>query len=306
MKWLEVAVHTSAEGVEAVALIFEELGTGGVVIEDPALIDQYIKAGAWDYWEIPDAVLNQPQPIVKAYFPVNEHTPQKLKSLEQRLAALDLPNVPQIFHRQVDEQDWATAWQAYYKPLRVGRRWLIKPTWEDIAAGPEDIVIEMDPGMAFGSGTHATTAMCLEFLEDCIQGGETVWDVGTGTGILAIGAAKLGARQVLAVDLDEVAVKVARENVAGNGVAARVQVQQGDLLTNLNGAADIIIANIVADVIIKLAPAAYRRLNTGGYFISSGIINDRAEEVQESLKQQGFNIVSTRRQGEWVAYLWQK
>lgn len=306
MKWLEVAVHTPAEGVEVVALIFEEMGTGGVAIEDPALIDQYIEAGVWDYCEFPDCVVNQAQPIVKAYFPVNEHTQQKLQVLQQKLADLNLTMPPQIFHRPVDEQDWATAWQAYYKPLRVGHRWLIKPSWEEITPQEDDIVLELDPGMAFGSGTHPTTTMCLEFIEDCLKGGEMVCDVGTGTGILAIGAAKMGAGQVLAVDLDAVAVKVAKENVANNGVVDQVQVMQGDLLSHFTGAADVIIANIVADVIIKLAPDAYQGLKTGGYLITSGIIRDRAKEVRQALEQHGFNTIGVRQQGEWVAYLLKK
>lgn len=306
MEWLEVAVHIPSEGIEIVSQILIDMGTGGVSIEDPALIDQYINAGVWDYWEFPDQVLNQTQPIVKAYFPLNEHTQQKLQILQEKLDHLDLNTPPQTFYRSVQEEDWATAWRVHYKPLRVGRHWLIKPTWEDVTPGENEIVLELDPGMAFGSGTHPTTTMCLELMEDCIQPQQIVYDIGTGTGILAIGAAKLGAKEVLAVDLDEVAVKVAKENVAHNNVTPRVQVMQGDLLSSVTEGADLIIANIIADVIINLAAHAYGKLNTGGYLITSGIISQRADEVKQVLEKQGFITIDVRRQGEWVAYRLQK
>ncbi|MEG6614840.1 50S ribosomal protein L11 methyltransferase [Peptococcaceae bacterium 1198_IL3148] len=303
MNWLEVAVHTPTEGIEIISFIFEDLGTGGVAIDDPALIYKYIESGVWDYWEFPDEVLNREMPIVKGYFPATEAAEQKVTQLKERLSKLDLKTKPKIYVREIKEEDWATAWQAYYKPVKVGQRFIVKPTWEEIKVEPNQVVLEMDPGMAFGSGTHATTTMCLEFIEDCIIGGEMVCDVGTGTGILAIAAAKVGAKKVLAVDVDEVAVKVAKENIAGNMVADKVQVVQGNLLDHFAGEADVIIANIVADVIIKLAPDALEALRPGGYLITSGIIRDRAEEVLSALQQTGFKLQGQRHQGEWVALL---
>lgn len=303
MNWLEVAVHTPNEGVEAISFIFEDLGTGGVAIDDPALIYKYIESGVWDYWEFPDEVLNREMPIVKGYFPATDTAEAKLAQLKERLAKLGLNPEPKVYIRELKEEDWATAWQAYYKPVKVGQRFIVKPTWEDIVVEPDQVVLEMDPGMAFGSGTHATTTMCLEFIEDCVVGGEMVCDVGTGTGILAIAAAKIGAGNVLAVDVDEVAVKVAKENAVGNGVADKIQVVQGYLLDHFSGEADVVIANIVADVIIKLAPDAHKALRLGGYLITSGIIRDRAEEVLSVLQQTGFELQGQRHQGEWVAYM---
>ncbi|WP_031513247.1 50S ribosomal protein L11 methyltransferase [Desulfofalx alkaliphila] len=303
MKWLEVSVHTPSDAVELVSLIFEELGVGGVAIEDPAIIYRYIESGVWDHWDFSEDELKNAKAVVKAYLPPQKDTKMMLEQLQQRLKNLDIVPFPKIYTREIDEEDWANAWKAFYKPLYIGRRFLVKPSWEEVEDGHKRIVLDLDPGMAFGCGSHATTAMCLEYLEDLIVGGEEVCDVGTGSGILAIAAAKAGASSVLAVDLDEVAVEVAKKNVQLNGVAAQVQVKRGNLLEVYRQRADLIIANIVADVIIQLAPDAYQALKGGGHFIASGIIKDRAGEVQSVLQQTGFKVQAISNKGEWVAYL---
>ncbi|ABO51004.1 [LSU ribosomal protein L11P]-lysine N-methyltransferase [Desulforamulus reducens MI-1] len=303
MNWLEIAVHVCPEGIDMVSNIFDELGAGGVVIEDPALINRYIEANIWDHYEFPPEVLNRPQPIVKAYLPEGPNLENKLVLLQERLTGLPLDAVPTFERRQVAEEDWATAWMKYYKPVEIGQKLAVKPSWEDYV--PEDgrIVLEMDPGMAFGCGNHPTTTMCMEYLEGIIQGGESVADVGTGTGILAITSAKLGAARVLAVDLDEVAVKVSQENVERNGVQDIVEVFHGNLLDKVESKVDVVIANIVANVIMILAPDVPRILKHGGYFITSGIIQFRAEEVRQKLEQTGFKILGRKEDGEWVSYL---
>lgn len=303
MNWLEIAVHVPNEGIDMVSNIFDELGAGGVVIEDPALISKYIEAKIWDHYEFPPEVLNQPMPVVKAYLPEGPTLENKLAELHQRLANLPLPAVPHYDKKGVKEEDWATSWMKYYKPVEIGNRLAVKPSWEDYTAPEGRVVLELDPGMAFGCGNHPTTTMCMEFLEGIIKGGEQIADVGTGTGILAITSAKLGADKVYAVDLDEVAVKVARENVELNGVQDQVEVLHGNLLDKVTQPVDIVIANIVANVIIILAPDVRRILKPGGTFITSGIIQFRAEEVKEKLQQNGFRVLERKEDGEWVSYL---
>ncbi|AEF94723.1 Ribosomal protein L11 methyltransferase [Desulfotomaculum nigrificans CO-1-SRB] len=303
MNWLEVAVHVPHEGIDMVSNVFDEMGVGGVVIEDPALISKYIAAEIWDHWEFPPEVLNRPMPLVKGYFPEGAGLEDKLALLQERLAALPLADVPRMETKRVAEEDWATAWMKYYKPVEIGRRLAVKPSWEDYTPPEGRLVLELDPGMAFGCGNHPTTTMCMEFLEEIIKGGETAVDVGTGTGILAITAAKLGAAKVIAVDLDEVAVQVARENVQRNQVQGQVEVLQGNLLDKVTQPVDLVIANIIAKVIIILAPDVRKILKPGGHFIASGIIRFRAEEVREKLQEAGFKVLERKEDGEWVSYL---
>lgn len=301
--WLEISVQVPHEGIEMVSYIFDELGAGGVVIEDPALISRGIEADIWDHYEFPPEVLNRTLPIVKAYLPEGPELEDKLVRLQERLSGLPLESIPSFETNPVAEEDWATAWMAYYKPVEIGSRLAVKPSWEEYTPRDNRVVLELDPGMAFGCGNHPTTTMCMEFLEGIIKGGELVADVGTGTGILAITSAKLGADRVLAVDLDSVAVKVAKENVQLNQVADRVTVLEGNLLDRATETVDIVIANIIASVIIVLAPDVLRILKIGGYLIASGIIRFRAEEVKEKLEQTGFRIVEKKEDGEWVSYL---
>ncbi len=303
MNWLEITVHVPCEGIDMVSNIFDEMGAGGVVIEDPALISKCIAANIWDHYEFPPEVLERQVPLVRAYLPEGPGLEDKLVTLQERLTELPLPEVPKVETNRVAEEDWATAWMAYYKPVEIGNRLAVKPSWEAYTPSDGRVVLELDPGMAFGCGNHPTTTMCMEYLERIIQGGETVADVGTGTGILAITSAKLGAGRVLAVDLDEVAVKVARENVRLNMAEDKVEVLHGNLLDKINRQVDVVIANIVANVIIFLAPDVLRILKPGGYFITSGIIRFRAEEVREKLAQNGFSVLEMKEDGEWVSYL---
>lgn len=300
MNWLEVAVQVPPEGLELVAEIFHDLGTGGVVIEDPAVIQRYESVTDPDEWGVkglqPDA-----SPVVKGYFAVNESLTGRLEELKAAVANLELLPAPRISYCEIAEEDWANCWKAYYKPVRLGKHLVIKPSWEDFQAETGDIIIELDPGMSFGSGNHPTTTMCLELLEKHIQGGESVYDIGTGSGILAIAAALLGAGSVKAVDLDPVACVTAIENVRRNGVADRVQINEGDLLSSLDGKADIIVANIIARVIAQLAADVVGRLAPGGIFIASGIISEKGPEVIAALEKNGLNVIEQLKSGDWVA-----
>ena len=205
----------------------------------------------------------------------------------------------------VKEEDWANNWKQYYKPTRIGDNIVIKPEWEDYEAGENDLVIRMDPGMAFGTGSHETTSMCIVNLEKYVNKDSTVFDIGCGSGILGIVAAKLGAKDVVGIDIDAVAVKVAKENISKNGVDKVMVAMEGNLADDMDKdkKADIVVANIIADIIVILAKDVKSFLKEGGIFISSGIILAKIDEVVASLEENGFEIVSVEKKGEWACVI---
>ncbi len=303
MLWIEILLKVSHTATEAVADIFQEAGSGGVVIEDPRVLNAYINSGQWDYTDLKPLV-DEGVCVLKAYLPGDDGFPALLGDIRGQLTLLEGCQPGSIkgemLFREVDEEDWSNAWKQYFHPQRVGERLVVKPSWEDYEAQPGDIVIELDPGMAFGTGTHHTTCLCMEALENAVQPGHTVFDVGTGSGILAIAAAKLGAKSVVAIDLDGVAVKVAKENVEKSGLASVIAVREGDLLTAVAGKADVIAANIIASIICLLLPDVPEKLNPGGLFIASGIIEDRLEEVLAAARENGFTVESVKKREGWA------
>lgn len=310
MDWQEIVITTTEEASDAVANLLQELGSGGVAIDDPAVIRHHIEEGNWDAYELPDNLLLLKDVIIKAYFAIDKFLPEKLEEIKLQLTELDREIIPgaikNIELNRVAEEDWANAWKAFYKPVAVGPRIVIKPTWEPYQPKDKELIIELDPGMAFGTGTHATTVMCLEALQEVIRGGEKVFDVGTGSGILAIAAAKLDAKEVLAIDMDATAVRVARENVQLNGVENKVRVEQGNLLDKVNEGAQVVVANIIARIIIELCPAVNKALAPGGKFIASGIIQDRWPEVLAELNKNGLVVKEVKSTKEWVAVIAEK
>lgn len=306
MKWLEIAVSVKRQDIDAVSAAFDGIETGGVVIEDPALIyDVAVKGNsetiALDIPADPDS-----PPVIKGYLPVDHRLSPKLAELYESLGAIDRDYPGQVILSEMEDCNWMEKWREFYQPVRVGRRLLVKPSWVPVDQAEGLLVIEMDPGMAFGCGTHPTTTMCMCMLEDLIKGGETVFDVGTGSGILAITAAKLGAAGVLAVDSDPTAIRVARDNVAASGLEGSIRVREGNLLDGIDTPAGVIVANIVADVIIKLVPQASLLLTRGGKFLASGIIAGRSDQVAGALDGSGLKIIKTSLEGEWVAFLAEK
>ena len=202
---------------------------------------------------------------------------------------------------KVNEEDWANNWKKYYKPTKIGKNIIVKPIWEEYEANGE-MIIELDPGMAFGTGTHETTRMCVEALEENVKGDTTVFDIGTGSGILAIAAAKLGAKKVIGVDLDPVAVDSAKENVSFNDLN-NIEILYGNLMDVVTGKADLVVANIIAEIIVVLAEDVKNFLVPGGLFITSGIIRERRELVETKLKEKGFKIKEVKEQGEWLCII---
>ena len=277
MRWAEIAVEASGDAQEAVGALLTDV------------------AGCQGYSAAQDRVLG--------YLPVDDRLENTLLTLRSSLSALPeagFPDVvPEITLRFVEEADWANAWKQYFKPQRIGKLLVVKPTWEDWDAAPDDVLIEIDPGMAFGTGLHATTRLCLRALEDTVLPGSSVADVGTGSGILAAAAARLGAADVAAVDIDPLAVRIARENIALNHAASIVSVAESD--TPPPGTFDIVVANILADIILGMAPTLRDALRPNGTLIASGIIDTRAEDVRRGLTAAGLTIQETLTEGEWVA-----
>ena len=305
--WIEVTIKTTTEAVEPITNILYEQGAGGAVIEDPKdFLFQKKNELDWDYVEEEVFKKNEEDDVlIKTYVSEEKNVMEFVEIIKQKVLGLKDFGIDigegSVSLDQVNEADWANAWKAYYKPTKVGQRVVVKPTWEDYAMQEGDLIIELDPGMAFGTGTHETTSMCIRELEKYVNKDSKVFDIGCGSGILAIAAAKLGAKEVVAVDLDEVAVKVVKENVLENKVEKSVSVMHGNLTDVIKDKADVIVANIIADIIKILAKDVQNFMKEDAIFISSGIILDKVEEVKESLIENGFEIVEVQKLGEWSA-----
>ena len=306
MQWAEVSVDTSHEATDLVSEILQELGAAGVVIEDPALLNEYIRSGLWDYTDLKES--EETEVVrVKAYWALDEELEGKLQHLAVRLDGLASNGIDKgagaVSWKAVADEDWAETWKEFFHTEKIGARTVIKPTWEEYEAKAGEIVVELDPGAAFGTGQHATTSLCIRALEDLVQPGMTVFDVGTGSGVLAIVAAKLGAKRVEAVDFDPVAVRVARENVRQNGAEDVVHTERSDLLKSVAGKADLIIANIIADIIVRLFGEVEGSLAAGGTMLLSGIIEDRLPDVVEAATAHGFAVEKIEQEKGWAAVI---
>ena len=298
MQWIEVNVAVTHEAVEAVADMLTSIGSKGVAIEDPQLINDLRNSGTWELCDNTEVV------TVSAYYADDEKLEKRLAEIDEQLALIEERIGKYRFgntrFRKVSEQDWANEWKQYFHVTHVGKSLVIKPSWEKYAPKEGEHVIEIDPGMAFGTGTHHTTNMMMERLEKVITPDSTVFDVGTGSGILAIAAAMLGAKSVKAVDIDAVAVRVAKENVADNGLSDQIEVREGDLLHGTEGKADVIIANIIADIVIMLLQDIPQKLNDDGVLLASGIIEERMPDVEAAAQAQGLYVDAVDHRGGWV------
>ncbi len=310
-KWLEVSVKVNHEAEEVTAEILREAGArNGVAIEDPVLYETLRNSLPFELCDPLPENTDFSVVTITAYYPEDTELTERLQKIEAELAAVEkrigkFRFGPALF-RHVTEEDWSDEWKQYFHVTRVGKHIVIKPSWEDYEPEPEDVVLELDPGMAFGTGTHPTTVLVLEALEKMIRPDTTVFDVGTGSGILAMTAAKLGAKNVKAVDIDGVAVRTAKENIEKAGMQDRIEVRQGDLLHGTDGKADVIVANILADIIIMLLPDIPGKLKEGGLFFASGIIEDYQQDVTEAAEKAGLRVKETTRIKDWVGLLMEK
>ncbi len=288
-------MRVDGESAEAVAEVLQRFGHQGLSLEQDG-----IPPDTWDEDEVPPAE----NLILRAYFPDDGDLPGKKNEFETALRHMRLLYpMPTPSYRAVREEDWAEAWKAHYQPLRIGKRLLLRPQWIAVDPAPEDIEIALDPGMAFGTGSHPTTQLCLEALETKMRPALDVLDLGCGSGILAIAAAKLGARHVLALDIDAIALRATRENAALNGVARQICVEQGSLETALSCGRrfDLAVVNILARIILELSERGLAQiLKPGGIAIFSGIIDTQADEVEAGLRRARLSPSARHQEGDWV------
>lgn len=311
MDWTAVTVETSNEAVEAVSYILTDSGANGVKIDNAADF-AHLKAGKYGpYGEIVDPKTlphRQSGAAVTGYFPPKAFLPELMRDIEQRVQQLNqfgLNPAPALVHSEsINNQDWATVWQRYYHPVRVTSRLTVVPQWEDYQpaqAGEKELIL--DPGMAFGTGTHPTTKLMLQALEIVLRGGESVLEVGTGSGVLSIAAKQLGAGEVSAYDIDDVAVKSAQKNIYLNPIAKDVHLGVNNLLDGIHKSVDVVVANILAEIIVPLVPQAMANLKPGGYFLTSGIIEDKFLVVKKAILDGGFIIDETMRMKDWYGII---
>lgn len=308
--WIEITIVTSSEAVEAVQGILYTTDVKGVSVQDSEDLEFKKKnPGDWDYFD--ESILNiQEGAVIKAYYNGEENIDEIINYIKTGLDNLKEYGINKglglVTESTVNEEDWANNWKKYYKPTRVGARVVIKPIWEEYKLKSHELLVELDPGMAFGTGTHETTRMCIQALEKYVNEDTRVFDIGTGSGILAISAAKLGAKEVIGGDLDPVAVTAAKENVTQNNLSDNIKIFKGDLMEVVEGKADVVVANIIADVIMFLTPQLRDYINENGIFISSGIIKDKKDEVIKTLIENGFEPIEVNNQGEWICIVAKK
>lgn len=311
MKWTEVKIETASEAVEAISNIMMEAGASGVAIEDSLDLENFKSDTFGELLDKENFDHIRDGALVMAYFPETTFLPEILPAIQERILrlpefGLNIGKNEQVLS-EVAESDWATAWKKYYHPVRVTRFLTIVPSWEKyLPKSDQEKIITLDPGMAFGTGTHPTTRLTLQALETVLRGGETVLDVGTGSGVLSIASMYLGAKKVHAYDLDDVAVTAAKENIALNPVATAVEVKTNNLLNNIAVEADVIVANILADIIKLMIDDAYRLLTPSGTFIVSGIIKEKKTMILQEMKNAGFLVDQIFSQGDWYAIILKK
>ena len=316
MDWVEVDIYTTSEGIEAVTGSLLGLGINGFVIKDAKDFEEFLsdKSVNWDYIDDDLMGLKNCETTVTAYLPENAQGLDYLEAVKAELRALKTRDTENAFGRleyelkNVREEDWANNWKQYFKPLEIGDKLLIKPSWEEIPEGETRKILEIDPASSFGTGQHNTTQLCLELVEKYLGDGDRVLDLGCGSGILSIGAVLLGADECTAIDIDANSVKIAGENAEKNNIPAEKYhaicgnvIDDSALVAEIGTGFDMVCANIVADVLIGMSGLFKGFLKQGGRLIVSGIIDMRKDEVLDVIKAQGFVLDEIREKEDWVA-----
>lgn len=307
MDWTEIIVQVASDDAELAAAVASMTASYGLYIEDYADMEATLPQIGW-VDDIDEELLARDRETARIhmYLPKNQNPAEAAGFITARLSAEGVAHT--VDSRTVREADWQDSWKQYYKPLRVGERIVVRPTWEPYDAQPGDVVVDLDPGSAFGTGSHETTRLCLELLEQVVSPDDAVLDMGCGSGILSIAALKLGARRAVGVDIEQNAAATAARNASANGVGGdRYRTLWGDALADpalykdIGGKYDVIAANIVADVILSMKALFYDKLRPGGRLVVSGIIGARANEVLAALEQQGFVSSWRLELNDWVA-----
>ena len=312
MKWTEVLIKVDPQAVEAVTDILYGLGAQGVAIDEPVDVERLREDELyWDYIDEKLLENDTEETKIMAYFSEEEtNLPEKIAVIREKIRNLTEFGLSigsgTVELSNVNQEDWESAWKQYFKPVHVTDRIVVKPEWEEYSPQEGEIVIEIDPGMAFGTGTHETTSMCINQIEKNLKSGDTVIDIGSGSGILSMAAVLLGAEKATGVDLDPVAVRVALENVELNNLQDKIDILHGNLTDVIREKADIVVANIMADIILMLLEDVREFIKDDGLFISSGIIQEKRAAVEARLLEKNFSIVEVETKGEWCAITAQK
>ena len=312
MKWTEVLIKVDPQAVEAVTDILYGLGAQGVAIDEPVDVQKLREDELyWDYIDEKLLENDTEETKIMAYFSEEEtNLPEKISVIKEKIRNLTEFGLSigsgTVELSNVNQEDWESAWKQYFKPVHVTDRIVVKPEWEEYSPQEGEIVIEIDPGMAFGTGTHETTSMCINQIEKNLKAGDRVIDIGSGSGILSMAAVLLGAEKATGVDLDPVAVRVALENVELNNLQDKIEILHGNLTDVIREKADIVVANIMADIILILLEDVREFIKDDGLFISSGIIQEKRAAVEARLLEKNFSIVEVETKGEWCAITAQK
>lgn len=304
-------MHTTNEAIEPISNILHETGASGVVIEDPLVLITERENNFGEIYELNKDEYPEEGVYIKAYLPINSFLGEAVDEIKQAINNLLLFDIDigqnTITLSEINEEEWATAWKKYYKPVKISGKITITPTWEDyIPKSQDEMVIELDPGMAFGTGTHPTTVLSIQGIERYIKPDDQVIDVGCGSGVLSIAAVLLGAKEVHAYDLDDIAVKSTKLNAKLNKVNNRITTKQNNLLDNVDKQADLIVSNILAEIIVRFIKEAWDNLKEDGLFITSGIIQAKKSLVKNRLQQNGFTIIEVNEMEDWVSIVAKK
>ncbi len=309
MNYKQITIYTTTPAIDIVSGFLTMHGIRGVMIEDAQDFTDFLSDTTihWDYVDEDLMRLKEVETNVTFYLPDNLQGIETFREIEKELPelktlnpAIDLGSLNMKF-AEVDEEDWSTAWKKYYHPTKIGEKLVVVPCWEEYTCAEGEVQVTLDPGMAFGTGTHETTRLCMQMLEKAVTADTKMLDIGTGSGILAITALLLGAKEAVGVDIDEVAVRTAHENAALNNVDERLTVFIGDLTEKVSGTYDVICANIVADVIIRLSADVTKFMHENSVLLVSGIIEERCEEVKAALCEVGLKIREIYTEGGWAA-----
>lgn len=302
MNYTRIKVFTNEDMLGPISAFLIDKGIEGVEIQEPKTYREFLnKKNVYD-WDYVDSSVIKLSEISTCLIFYMEDNIQSIDMLEEVLDEIRIFDVNRIEIAGVDDENWKYKWKEYFKATPITDRIVVKPSWESYEAEGQEIVIEIDPEMAFGTGTHPTTTLCIELLEKYVDSDESiVLDIGCGSGILSIGAALLGAKEVLGIEIDPDAVMVAQKNIKVNGMEEKIQVRQGDLTHGLDYKANVVVANLMADLIIILSKDVSKHLLANGIFIASGILIEKKDEVIAALKTQGFSILDSLSDGEWCA-----